>query len=204
MGILVASVVLGMSAEKVTIVLLGPIFVELVVLGLDQFVIKWVKSATVLRSVITSGFGIVIGLVLLVNGGLALIGGVIAIALSGGLLVLSGRKYVLTRNLGFKKQDPVATVSMIVFLTGLLFLALGSPMLFLVSLVSSFVIFLYKSFVLDVILVGLAAGILQTEVHETALSVLIVIVGVISILVGIYARHREGERLRMATAREEA
>lgn len=202
-GILVASVILSMSAEKVTILLLGPVLVELLVLGVDQYFIKWIKNATVMRSVITSVFGVAIGSVLLVGGGAALIGGVIVIVLSGALIVFSGRKYYLTRNLGLKKQDLVTTVSMIVFLTSLLFLALGNPTLFMVSLLSSFVIFLYRAFVFTIIFVGLTAGILQTLIGEIAYSAVIIIVGVISILVGIYARHRQAVKLRMATAREE-
>jgi hypothetical protein len=202
-GILVASVILRMSAEKVTIVLLGPVLVELLVLGLDQYFIKWIKNATVMRSVITSVFGVAIGSVLLVGVGAALIGGVIVIVLSGALLVFSGRKYYLTRNLGVRKQDPVTTVSVIVFLTSLLFLALGSPTLFLVSLLSSFVIFLYRAFVFTIIFVGLTAGVLQTVIGEIAYSVVIIIIGVISILVGIYVRHRQAVKLMLATAREE-
>jgi hypothetical protein len=92
---------------------------------------------------------------------------------------------------------------MIVFLTGLLFLALGSPTLFLVSLLSSFVIFLYRAFVFTIIFVGLTAGVLQTVIGQIVYSVVIIIIGVISILVGIYVRHRQAVKLRMATAREE-
>jgi hypothetical protein len=192
-----------MSAEKVTILLLGPVLVELLVLGVDQYFVRWIKNASVTRSVITSAFGVAIGSILLVGSGVALIGGVIVIVLSVALFVFSGRKYYLTRNLGFRKQDPVTTVSMIVFLTGLLFLALGSPTLFLVSLLSSFVIFLYRAFVFTIIFVGLTAGVLQTVIGQIVYSVVIIIIGVISILVGIYVRHRQAVKLRMATAREE-
>lgn len=191
------SLFVKLSAEKFASVMAVPIFIELAILGTGNYFVTWIREASSLRTLLSSVLILVMGLsVVSVNPSSLILGA--SVAIFGGALIVYGiRKYVTTKDLGIRSQDPIATVSLVSFMSSLVILVLGGLTLFSTLFVCSLILYSYNSLIIDILLTIIAFPTFYVYFGESVIySVVVLSVGVTSILLGLYLK-RKGAIVRL-------
>lgn len=174
--ILYISATSTLSLQKVAVVIIGPVVAELALLGLDTYIVHWVRHALPLRSLITASFAIAIGTaIILFNSSAAIVGAVI-IVLSILLIVYSFWRYRSTRDLGVGGSSAIQTENTVLFMSALLMFALGYADIATVMIACSLIVLVSGSLVFSAFLTILAAGVVQTIYLNPLYSMIVILV----------------------------
>jgi hypothetical protein len=201
--VLLAAIAIPQGPNKLVLVVTVPIIAELGVLGLGNYIVNSVYNISVFRGLLTVGFGVIIGVEMVLWGDMALTPGVIFIILSLGLSIWVLRKFIMTRDLGYRKQDPVLTLAYVLFMMSLTILVAGEFYLFISMFLASLLLMLYRGLFSTIFITLMTAGVMATAFHNIAYVSVILVVGIFAIILGFVARHRDAIRARMATAKQE-
>ncbi|WXG44520.1 MAG: hypothetical protein WED04_10890 [Promethearchaeati archaeon SRVP18_Atabeyarchaeia-1] len=190
--LVLASVSGKFSSDKFVAVMFAPVLAEVALLGAGGFFVRWIVRASPMRTLLSVAFLIILSLTLVSVDPSSLIAAVPLVVFGLGLAAFAVRKYYITRDLGFKKQDPVITVGMSVFMTSVIVAVFGDTLLVATLLLCSAMIYLYRSHIFDTVVAAIAVLIFYTQFrYAPAYTLLLALVGSASILLGVYVKQKE-------------
>ena len=201
--VLLAAIAIPQGPDKLVLVVTVPIIAELGLLGLGNYIANSVYNISVFRGLLTVGFGIIIGVEMILWGDVAEIAGLVFVILSVGLLIWVLRKFWVSRDLGYKKHDPVLTLSYLLFMISLVILVAGEFLLFVSMFLGSLLLMLYRGLFSSIFVTLLTAGVMATALQNAVYVSIVLVVGVFSIILGFVARHKDAMKARLATAKQE-
>jgi hypothetical protein len=189
----------GQVSYGITVFAVGVISVVLgVFLSHHGFTSGIIKGFSTFRGLSSAFFVLAIGICLSVIYVSALLVGLIVTGAGVALAVYSIWKYHLTQDLGLRAHDPVITVTVVLFLSGVLALVLGALSIFGFLFCTSLVMILYRRPMFLIIVVLVAAIFLSGLFINIIYPIGIIVVGVFAVAIGMIAKKIESDRIARA------
>ena len=195
---LYASVGIGIGSLKISIMLFVPILILLVIMGAERYIWSWIVNASLPRRLI-SGFSLLtIGSAMALVSSDNVLPGILVIAFAVFLMVYGGWRFAKTKDMRSKGQDIIMTLDLILFMGSILLLVLGVTSVAVFLVMSSMVVFFYRSWIFNIVVIAVCAALLFTTLASPIFGAVLLVLGVIAEIGGLWIRRKLAIQRKLA------